>query len=175
MEEQKMKLGNLRKIVSSYKELDNKKLNKKEIKKNEQLKLDLQQQGFHYISKKVGYDSIDTQMLEEIFNRVEGAKDLYTKEKQRREKIEQDDREYRANIKEITETLKVGDVIIDDEDEDEWIVTEVDRDIVTVKKRKGRKILEIEGDKGKWEEILKEEEEDKDPLVFEKMFKEVKK
>ena len=97
---------------------------------------------------------------------------------------------YNENLKPIEKELKVGDVILDDDDGKEWIVDRIDEKLgyTTIKKLKGRKEIRIErvsgsGGWGKeknaplyWEE---EEEPDSDggvdadfePLKFSEMFK----
>jgi len=122
--------------------------------------------------------------IDKIESLAQGFKALWEKHIQeiadRRKKQEA----YNENIKPIERVLKVGDVILDDEDGNEWIVLEVNEkeSYTLIKKRRGRnevKIFRYETQKTKepyWEQ---EEEPDSDggydadfqPLMFSQMFK----
>jgi len=161
-----IKLGEFKKRVEIYNDLP-----KKQSRKKEQMEKEL----FDYVRTKTNYKPDEhPEILKHIFDNVKGVKEIYEKGKKQFDDKIKAIKEYDENLKEITKELKDGDIILDDENSDEWVVTMVDKNSVVVKKRKGKKEIEIEGGKGQWEEVLSEEEEEKknprDPLVFTLMF-----
>lgn len=108
-----------------------------------------------------------------IFHNVKGLEPLYLKSKERLEKQRKEERAYNENLKPIEKILKVGDVILDNEDYNEWVVIEVSKDNknATIKKRKGRKEIDIRCDyNGVWEEVIEYDDGKDYELVFEEMF-----
>ena len=168
MEQEKKKIpyATLHKIVNLYKDLKNREIKKKRTLENE---------VYWYLQKKLNWETAAEHIYSYIFHKyVPAAAPLYKKAKERIDKKRAEDKAYDENLVEIAETLKVGDVIVDEEDFAEWIVISVGEYTTTIRKRRGKKEMDIEGGKGTWEEVPDEEDESDDPadpIIFTQMFK----
>lgn len=163
--EYKFKLGGMKKIVKEYKELSNRKYAQKR-------KLE-DKMNRYMIEKSGGYCQEANHVILYMIHKVEGAKELFDKRAERMLKIQKENEKYNSNLKEIEDELKVGDIILDDEGT-EWKVITATEHTTEIQKRRGKMVIEIEGGKGEWTEILGEdsdgEEIDREPIRFEEMF-----
>jgi hypothetical protein len=164
METYKFSSGGLKKLVKAYGELNNRQVAKKRK---------IEDEVWFNLRRKTNWDNNSNHIILYYFHKVKGVEELYKKSVERQEKKRRDDQAYEANLKEIEETLKVGDVLVDDDEGTEWVVTRADT-ITTIKKRRGKMEMDIEGGKGSWEEVLEENDNgelpDRDPIQFTQMF-----
>jgi hypothetical protein len=164
-QEYKFKVGNLRKLFTKYNELKGKEKSRYEYVLNQSIRLKIDDISGNYNAHILSFINSKIDGIEAYWNKYQA--DL-KKQREKRDK-------YYENIKEITEELKVGDIIIDS-DETEWKVLEVlHNGNCMIQKRKGKMSCEIKFEDDHWEEELDEEdqEKDKEPNVFELMFIEV--
>lgn len=162
----KFKCGGLKKLVKAYGELNN-----RQVAKKRQIEVQL----YTYLRRKVDYDNVAyNHIYLFMFHKVKGAEDIYNKAIARFEKKRQDEIAYEANLKEIVDELKKGDILVDEEDCVEWVVLEAKNGQATIKKRRGKMMMDIEGGKGEWEEVLEENDNgelpDREPILFTQMF-----
>ena len=124
---EKMKFGKLKKLVEVYNQIP-----KRQIKKRREVEWKV----YDYLCKKVDYDSVAyNHVFLYIFHNVKGAEELYNNQKARIDKQHQEALDFEANLKEITKELKVGDVILDNEEYNKWVVIEVGKNRTIIKKQ----------------------------------------
>jgi len=161
---QKFSSGGLRKLVKAYRELTNRQVAKKRK---------IEDEVWFNLLRKTNYDNHSNHIILYYFHKVKGVEDLYKKAVERHEKKRREDEAYEANLKTIVADLKVGDVLVDNDEATEWVVTRADG-ITTIKKRRGKMEMDIEGGEGEWEEVLEENDNgelpDRDPIIFTQMF-----
>jgi hypothetical protein len=165
METYKFSSGGLKALVKAYGQLTNRQVAKKRK---------IEDEVWFNLCRKTNWDNNSNHIILYYLHKVKGVEDLYKKSVERREKKRQEDEKYEANLKEIEETLKLGDILVDDDEGTEWVVIGADNYTTTIKKRRGKMEMDIEGGKGSWEEVLEENDNgelpDRDPIQFSQMF-----
>ena len=161
-QEYKFKVGNLRKLFAKYNELKGKEKSRYGYALNKSIR------------EKIDdiFGNHNAHILSFINSKIDGIEAYWTKYQADLKKQREKRDKYYENVKDITDELKVGDIIIDDDDT-EWKVLEVLHDgNCEIQKRKGKMCMEIQSDGGEWVEVLDEEDEarDKEPLRFGNMF-----
>lgn len=165
METYKFSSGGLKALVKAYGLLNNRQVAKKRKIENE---------VWFNLLRKTNYDNNSNHIILYYLHKVKGVEAIYKKAIERQEKKRREDAAYEANLQDITETLKVGDVLVDEDEATEWVVLEAKAGQATIKKRRGKMEMDIEGGKGSWEEVLEENDNgelpDREPIQFVQMF-----
>lgn len=176
-----MKTGKIRKALEEYNAItDGRKKKQKKIAQHKVLTYledKVKSPELRYYNKNEDYSA---HILEYVFYRVEdkkgvkGLRKLWKDREDQVKKMYEESKKYDANIIKINRPLEVGDIVFDEDDYAEWIVLSVKDGNAEIKKRKGKKQIEIEtSDYKEWNEADDGEDHNEDymPLIFVDMFK----
>ena len=146
-----MKTGKIRKALEEYNAItDGRKKKQKRVSAFKVLslvedKVKSPTQSYYFSS-----NDYSAHILEYVFYRVEdktgvkGLRKLWMDRDMERKKAREDDEKYTSNIIDINRDLEVGDIVIDEDDGDEWIVLSVKDFTAEIRKRKGKKCIMID-------------------------------
>jgi len=181
MAEVMMKTGKVRKAMEEYNAItDGRKKKQKRIAQHKVLCLledKVKSPTEHCYFHQRDYSA---HVLEYVFYRVEkvgvkGLRQLWNKHQEDIKTRNEDAKRYDENLIDMNRPLEVGDIIVDEDDYDEWIVLSLKNPYTAeIKKYKGKKTITIETNNNKeWyeEDDGQDHRDDYEPLCFLTMFK----
>ncbi len=176
-----MKTGKVRKAMEEYNAItDGRKKKQKRIAQDKVLSLledKVKSPSEYFYSPQRDYSA---HVLEYVFYRVEkvgvnGLRQLWNKRQDDIKINKENSEKYDANLIDMNRPLEVGDIIVDEDDYDEWIVLSLKNPYTAeIRKRKGKKTITIETNNNKeWyeEDDGQEHRADYEPMCFLTMFK----